>query len=768
MKFFLYDNLDNLIAVKTQAFSAKLTEELQYYDLFEAEFPKTPENIRDFQHTMHIGIPVEDTNEYQLFKIERPEFSDTISISGVESASDDLDVQGYIDDRRFQDKPLSEVLKSVFDGSQWTFELHTDDVTNSTNFYRINRKKALQKVLETWNVEVQFRYETMHNRIVKKVCHVFKEIGKETNKRLIKGKNVISFKYSKDQTDLYTAAIGRGAGLAVKDDQGQETGGYSRAIEFDDVEWSKSAGDPVDKPKGQKYVEIPESTARFGWIDKEGNRQPRLAIIDFADDKDPTELLIDTYNWLLARSEPAISVSTNVAQIGNVSLGDRMVAIDYGYKLTVKARARKISRNLLNNNDTSVELGNYTILSQLERDESAKDYVEQVVKRTQDQITEETDNKLDTQDQKFDTYIAEIQQGMKLEGQAREQAITELQEKIAQESEATGRTIEDLKSETEQNFNSVQEIFTEELSHKVGQDMFDQAKEATDQMIEEINQNLEETQKELRENFAKQVENINQDIQDIRTVMASDTSGAIQLIKDKDNPNKIDRLIANNTDGSSLLLNGNGLEFRDRWGNTTSAVTRDGHIAADRLTGTIVNAISTNSAYINGGTIQGTYITGNTISGGYINGSNITGGNISGTNLSGSTISGSTIVAGTVYGALKVYDSSGGSMNVSIGGNDGGWSLYPSRGGDVIHVGSSNYESMMSSGQFAVRSDGGETHVYGTSININGNTALHSGNWKNYIDVPSYGQIKSWVQSWVADYVTETATNGHRLIIWKG
>lgn len=377
-------------------------------------------------------------------------------------------------------------------------------------------------------------------------------------------------------------------------------------------------------------------------------------------------------------------------------------------------------------------------------------------------------NANDHQDQKFDTYIAEIQQGMKLEGQAREQAINELQEKIAQESEATGRTIEDLKSETEQNFNSVQEIFTEELSHKVGQDMFDKAKENTDHMIEEINQNLEETQKELRENFAKQVENINQDIQDIRTVMASDTSGAIQLIKDKDNPNKIDRLIANNTDGSSLLLNGNGLEFRDRWGNTTSAVTRDGHIAADRLTGTIVNAISTNSAYINGGTIQGTYITGNTISGGYINGSNITGGNISSANLSSSTISGSTIVAGQVYGALKVYDSGGGSMNISIGGNDGSWSLSPGNGGDVIHVGSNNYESMMSSGQIAVKSSGGETHVYGTSININGYTALHAGNWQNYVNFPTYSEIKGWVKEWVADYVTETATNGHRLIIWKG
>lgn len=440
----------------------------------------------------------------------------------------------------------------------------------------------------------------------------------------------------------------------------------------------------------------------------------------------------------------------------DVSLGDIVKVLYYALGVNALAKLTETVWDGLLNRYHSIHLGDAknSLVSQIQ-----SDYYEQ----------EMNFNKADQeQAKKFDTYIGELQEAMKLEGSERQKAIEELQKRIEQESTKFGKSLDDLKSETDKSLDETQKIFTEELSHKVGQDIFDQAKENTQRMIGEINQNLQETRKKLQENFVKQVETINKDIKDIRTVMASDTSGAIQLIKDKNNPNKINQLIANNTDGSSLKLSGNGLEFRDKNGDTTSAITRDGHVAADRISGTIINAISTNSAYISGGTISGTYITGNTISGGYIQGSNITGGNISGSNLSGGMITGSTIVAGKVYGALQVFDSSGGSMNISIGGNNGSWALYPTRGGDVIHVGSLNYESMMSSGQFAVKSGGGETHVYGTSIDINGNTVLHSGNWRSYINVPTYSEIKSWVQAWVADYVTETATKGHRLIIWKG
>lgn len=748
MRFFLYDNLDRLIAIKTKAISANLSEEMGYSDSLKAEFPKTAENIKDFRHTMHIGIPVAETNEYQLFKMERPEIKDSsIYISAVDASNDDLEVQGYIDDRRFYDSKLSDALKAVFDGSQWDFELHAPDETSSTNFYKISRKKALDKVIQAWNVEVQFRYKTEGTRIAKKVCEVYKEIGQDTNKRLVKGKNVTSFEFAKDQTELYTAAVGRGAGLALQDDEGNNTGGYSRALEFDDAVWSKEAGNPVDKPKGQKYVEIPESTARWGWIDQDGQRRPRMAVVDFANDKDVDQLLDDTYQWLLARSEPRISVSTTVEKIGPVHLGDRMIAIDYDYStLTVRARVRKINRDLLNDSNTEVQLGNYVILSQLERDEMAQDYVDSLVKRTQDQITDETDNKLQDQQEHYDTYLGQIQDAMKKEGEDRKQAIDKLKQDLQ-------LTSENLSQHFNEALDTMNQDFTEELQTKVGKENFNK-------VVNGIKADFKKAEEEAEKKFNDQVETINSDLENINRNMNSNTSGRIQLIKDPQDPTKILEMRINNDDGSGFQLNGNGVVYRDRWGNIKTAFTADGHVAGSVIDGAIINSLQLNSASISSGSIDSAAITGTAISGG----------SITGTNIYGSYIQGGTITGGQIYGPLEFYTSDGGSMAIHIGSSGYG-GLSPDNGGEAMFVTSNNYTSMVSSGQVAVTGYNGTTRVHPGYIEVNGNTVLHAGNWRNYIsfpDVPSYSQIRSWVRAWVADYVTETGNKGHRLIIWKG
>ena len=44
-----------------------------------------------------------------------------------------------------------------------------------------------------------------------------------------------------------------------------DTGGYGRRISFKDVEWRRTSGQPVDKPVGQEYVEIPAMTKVHGF-----------------------------------------------------------------------------------------------------------------------------------------------------------------------------------------------------------------------------------------------------------------------------------------------------------------------------------------------------------------------------------------------------------------------------------------------------------------------------------------------------------------------
>lgn len=94
MKLLLYDNHENLFAIKTEALSANIAEEINVYDELQFSLPKNKQNVIDIDKTMYIGVPVKQTNDYRLFKIERPSYEDRIIyVTAIESASDDLDVQ---------------------------------------------------------------------------------------------------------------------------------------------------------------------------------------------------------------------------------------------------------------------------------------------------------------------------------------------------------------------------------------------------------------------------------------------------------------------------------------------------------------------------------------------------------------------------------------------------------------------------------------------------------------------------------------------------
>lgn len=424
MKLLLYDNHENLFAIKMEALSANITEEINIYDELNFSLPKNKQNVIDIGKTMYIGIPVEQTNDYRLFKIERPSFEDRIiSVTAIESASDDLDVQSFIKDRRFTDAALKNALNAIFDGSTWTYELHAKNASGSTNFYRCSRKEALNKIEKNWGIEVQFRYQVSGNKIVKKVCHVYDNIGQETTTRLVQGKNVTSFKYVQDQRALYTAAVGRGAGVEKQDEAGNDTGGYSRSIEFDDIEWSKQKGNPVDKPLGQLYVEIPEATQKWGWLDNNGVRQPRMTILEFQDEKDKEVLLKKTYEKLLTLSNPQIEVQTTVAKAGNLKLGDVVTAVSFSpQRFSVKSRVTKIVRDLIDNNNTEVIVGQGTITIAADREQQITNSIVEAVNIA--------DQHLEQSDQKNLSLYGELHKSLQAEGQEREKLQKDLMERL--------------------------------------------------------------------------------------------------------------------------------------------------------------------------------------------------------------------------------------------------------------------------------------------------------------------------------------------------
>lgn len=385
MKFFLYDTNANLIDIKAQAISAEVDQELAKYDEFVATFAKNESNTNDFKIVDKIGVPVD--GQLELFKVTKPEISDSqITVSGIESASDDLAHQSYMLASSNDNLSLSQALQMVFDGTTWSVDLQAPDSVAGIDFSLGTKQDALEQVLETYQVEAYFTYSATTSHITGQTVHIVTKRGIDTHKRLVKGVNVSSFTYSRDLSSVVTGAYATGATPQNNDadtdntddsnttnQDNQETPPYSLA----DSSWSVANGDPMDHAKGDPTLILQDATQKYGYIASNGSRLPRMVTLSYAND-DPQQLIKHVYDYLLIHSQPELTLTATVYQLQSASLGDRFIAIDRDDGiLDASIRAIKIQRNLLNDNLTVVTLGNYMIPTPAERQKQQEQQTKQ-------------------------------------------------------------------------------------------------------------------------------------------------------------------------------------------------------------------------------------------------------------------------------------------------------------------------------------------------------------------------------------------------------
>ena len=386
MRFYVYDQASNLTALITKANNAKLEQNLGQYDALAAEFPISEANTELLKGAYYLGIPV--YGQYELFRVQNTVLTSlAIQVTCLEAASDDLQTQGYVEAISDDNCYLSSALDKVFKGSMWEYELLAPDSKKTLVFDTGSRKDLLEQIRSNWGIETEFRYEMDGSKIKRRVCYVKSKIGGVFPTRLVRGQNVLSWQYTSDYSQIYTACLALGSKMSETLQQpipgSTETTETTRewTVDLTQAEWSKAAGNPIDKPAGQNYVEFPDLTAKFGWQDENGTRHPRMAVKTFSDDKDPQTLLTDAYLWLIDQASPKVAVTASVSQVGNIQLGDDCTLIDYSQpKIAIKERAIKISRDLLNDDNTVVQIGQYTIKTTAQRIQEAKKELKQSAK----------------------------------------------------------------------------------------------------------------------------------------------------------------------------------------------------------------------------------------------------------------------------------------------------------------------------------------------------------------------------------------------------
>ena len=302
-----YDSNEFIECVQTKEITTNASELMN--DTLSVSLP-FDEIIKDASY-----IAVNDTKEqeFSLYRILTAKDEDNLlSFEAINFAVDELD-NFIIKDIRPKNRSFSYVINQLLtdSGCDWVLGVCEPIKTISSTFYYTSMREAL-KALQELGSEFTFSIEITGNKITKKIINCYNQIGKITNKRFEYGDEVLKIVHQQDRTNIVTALIGRGKGEEVGD-------GYGRRLEFSDVEWKKSNGKPLDKPKGQNWIEYPEMTKEYG-IPSNGKMLPRKTVVVFDDVEDASELLQKTYDQLAYYCRPLVQFSTEI--LGSDSIGN--------------------------------------------------------------------------------------------------------------------------------------------------------------------------------------------------------------------------------------------------------------------------------------------------------------------------------------------------------------------------------------------------------------------------------------------------------------
>src|SRR5699024_6471878 len=290
--------------------------------------------------------------------IDGPETTATCIPSFVEELNNKVVV-----DRRFVDKEAQEALDAALQNTRFNGVVDLSLGKMTTNFYYISSLEAVFKIREVWGGDIRdiVYLSDDETRIERREIRLLPRLGADNGLRFESDHNIEEIQ----RTILsypYTALFGRGASLQIEDEEGELTGGHTRYIDFADVEWKKSAGDPVDKPLGQKWVGDPDALQKYGY-EKDCELLHLEGIFSNQDYEDKAELLYATWEHLQKVKHPEVNYKLSVDLLDKpVDLGDTAIAIDREFARPIEVQNRIIAMeyDLVDiENTTVVEIGEF-------------------------------------------------------------------------------------------------------------------------------------------------------------------------------------------------------------------------------------------------------------------------------------------------------------------------------------------------------------------------------------------------------------------------
>lgn len=314
----------------------------------------TAKKLRD--DCLYVLFQRPNATTYMCFKILTETQEDNqVSYTAVESAYDELGAYSYIKDLRPQNRTAKEMLTQILAQTRYSVGYVADTGRQTTNFYYTTVLASLQSVVNLFNLEITFDvvFDPIDNQVKRRLVNLYTQMGSRTGRRYEYGDKLLSVTCEQSSDTLVTALVGRGSSVQVSEGTDGSPDGYSRKITFADVVWKKSAGNPLDKPAGQEYLEDPSATAVYGFSDG----KPRIGFVEFDKIDDKNLLIKATYDKLQELKRPKVSFKASVTDVGNLNLGDTVAIIRHDLKIEYLTRVYKVTHDLLNRQNNTIELG---------------------------------------------------------------------------------------------------------------------------------------------------------------------------------------------------------------------------------------------------------------------------------------------------------------------------------------------------------------------------------------------------------------------------
>ena len=405
---YLFNQTEELIDVIDEASLAEFTHtiELNQFDRASFEIPVDykPNIIKEAQF---FGFQSRD-RAFCLFRISEKSYDIGLTIQGIDRAESDL--HSFIIEDKRPGGNASDVLREILKGTGYQLG-NIDGLTINGNmsFYYISVRQALVKLIESYACEFKVRYTFVENKIIGRYIDLNQRFGRKTGHQFEYGSNILNVTYEESSDEVVTALIGRGKGEQSTDETGEATGGYGRRIQFKDVVWSVSKGDPVDKPAGQNYVANETARNIYG-LHQNGVIKHRFGVYTNEDIEDPVELLKATYKELQRLSVPIVTFKANLLDLANaieqdIWIGDSVGIVRDQIGIAFEARIHKLIIDKLDDNRSVVELGDYQTLQAKDRSTRQQAIKEAVSGFSEGLIEEAIANEVERRNKEFDEKI---------------------------------------------------------------------------------------------------------------------------------------------------------------------------------------------------------------------------------------------------------------------------------------------------------------------------------------------------------------------------